>query len=242
MSESKVCLEPGDIDMLEAQATCLRDQVLISLLYDTAARISEALAIAVPDIDFGRSTVTIEHLKLRIKRSCPGCGTRLSKTARFCPGCGNKIDQAKVEEKENHRFRTLPLDPATLKLIREYIDRGGPVLKDGKQMLFGITRNRAWEIIRGCADRAGLPKLINSETRKLHGVSPHRIRDAFATHALEVDDSGLGQRLLQEQLGHVSFSTTARYKKVSGKELKQWHKKLREGRKDGGTSGSTNQG
>jgi len=242
MAEYKVCLEPGDIDVLEAQATCLRDLLLIMVLYDTAARISEALGISVPDIDFERATVTIEHLKLRVERSCPDCGTRLSKTARFCPGCGGKIERARAEETKTQRYRTLPLSPSTLKLMREYIDRGGPVLRNGRQLLFGISRNQAWKIIRDCADRAGLPRLINPETRRLHGVSPHRIRDAFATHALEVDDSGLGQRLLQEQLGHAHFSTTAKYKKVSGRELRDWHNKIREGRKDGGTGGSPNQG
>lgn len=242
MTEQRVCLEPSDIDKLEAAAKCLRDQVLIDVLYDTAGRISEILGVAVPDIDFEHSTVTVEHLKLRIKRSCLICGARLSKTAKFCPGCGIKIELAKAEEKKTQRFRTLPLSPSTLKLLREYIDRGGPVLKDGKLLLFGITRNHAWKIIRDCADRAGLPKLINPETRRLHGVSPHRIRDAFATHALDVDDSGVGQRLLQEQLGHAHFDTTAKYKKVSGRELKQWHRKIKEGRKDGGTSGNTNQG
>jgi integrase len=36
----------------------------------------------------------------------------------------------------------------------------------------------------------------------------------------------LGQRLLQEHLGHASFNTTAKYRKVSGKEHRDWYKKL----------------
>jgi len=57
-------------------------------------------------------------------------------------------------------------------------------------------------------------------------VSPHRLRDAFAIHAMRIDDSGDGLRLLQEHLGHVSFNTTARYRKVAGDELKEWYSKL----------------
>jgi integrase/recombinase XerD len=71
-----------------------------------------------------------------------------------------------------------------------------------------------------------LGELRNPETGKLRGVSPHRLRDAFAVHAMKIDDSGEGMRLLQEHLGHASFNTTAKYRKVSGEELKNWYEKL----------------
>lgn len=77
-----------------------------------------------------------------------------------------------------------------------------------------------------CAKRAGLPDLVNPETGKLRGVGPHRLRDAFAVHAVKLDDSGDGLRLLQEHLGHVSFNTTAKYRKVAGEEHKRWYEKL----------------
>ena len=85
---------------------------------------------------------------------------------------------------------------------------------------------------RECARRAGLPKLLNQETGKKHWVSPHRLRDAFATHAVKLDDSGDGLRMLQEHLGHASFNTTARYRKVSGKEHKDWYLKLWDNEED----------
>jgi integrase/recombinase XerD len=71
-----------------------------------------------------------------------------------------------------------------------------------------------------------LSDLVNPETGKRHGVSPHRLRDAFAVHAVKLDDSGDGLRLLQEHLGHVSFNTTAKYRKIAGEELKEWYQKL----------------
>ena len=43
---------------------------------------------------------------------------------------------------------------------------------------------------------------------------------------MKTDASGDGLRLLQEHLGHVSFNTTARYRKVAGKEHKEWYQKL----------------
>jgi len=59
-----------------------------------------------------------------------------------------------------------------------------------------------------------------------HHISPHKLRDAFAVHAVKLDDSGDGLRLLQEHLGHASFNTTAKYRKISGQESKEWYDKL----------------
>jgi len=52
------------------------------------------------------------------------------------------------------------------------------------------------------------------------------LRDAFATRAVKLDDSGDGVRMLQEQLGHANIGTSMRYRKVAGKELKEWYRKL----------------
>jgi len=113
-----------------------------------------------------------------------------------------------------------------LKLLKEYVQRGGPVVKDGKALIFGINRHRAWQIVKQCAEKAGLPKLVNPETGRVQNISPHKLRDAFAVHAVKLDDSGDGLRLLQEHLGHASFNTTAKYRKVSGREHGDWYRKL----------------
>ena len=226
MTLTKAYLEPQEIENLEGAAGYLRDKMLIRLTFRLGCRISETLGIAVSDIDFSQGTVTIEHLKVRLNLSCSDCGTRLSKTARFCPGCGVKVEKAITEEKEHRRVRTLPIDADTLGMIRDYIDRGGPVPSDGKQLLFGIGRRHAWKIVSDCARRAGLGEVVNPETGKRHGVGPHKLRDAFATHAVKLDDSGDGLRLLQEHLGHQSITTTMKYRKVAGEEQKEWYEKL----------------
>ncbi len=132
----------------------------------------------------------------------------------------------KLKEEECRRQRVLPIDSKTLDMLKEYIERGGPVERNGKRLVLGINRHRAWQIIKECAEKAGLPKLGNPETGKIHNVSPHRLRDAFAVNAVKRDDSGDGLRLLQEHLGHQSFNTTAKYRKVSGKEHQEWYEKL----------------
>jgi integrase/recombinase XerD len=223
---AKAYLEPAEIEKLEEAAQYLRDRLLIRLLFHLGCRVSEALGITVGDIDFNRGTVTIQHLKARIKLTCPDCGARLSKTAKFCPSCGEKVDAVTTREKEHRRMRTLPVDGETLTMLKDYAKRGGPVNREGRMLIFGINRHRAWQIVRECAERAKLPELVNPETGKVHYVSPHKLRDAFAVNAVKLDDSGDGLRLLQEHLGHVSFNTTAKYRKVAGEELKDWYDKL----------------
>ncbi len=222
----KAYLEPSEIDMLEKAATNLRDRLLIGVLFHVGCRISETLSLEDKDIDFGRANITIEHLKLRIQISCPQCGARLAKSHSFCPKCSERVEEAVAKEQEHRKLRTLPVDLDTLAMLKHYIDAGGPVLRDGKRLIFGINRHRAWQIVKECAEKAGLPKLINPETGKTHYVSPHKLRDAFAVHAVKLNDSGDGLRLLQEHLGHDSFNTTAKYRKVAGEELKDWYDKL----------------
>ena len=63
----KVYLEPYEVEQVERAATCLRDRLLVRLLFRLGCRISEALALKVEDIDFDQGTLTIQHLKARLK-------------------------------------------------------------------------------------------------------------------------------------------------------------------------------
>lgn len=222
----KVYLEPEEVIKLENEATNLRDRLLIHVLFHLGCRVSEALAIKVDDIDFKQGTVTIIHLKHRLKLSCTNCEAQLGAAHLFCPKCGCKIIKSHADEQQHRRQRILPIDSQTLRMFQEFIQRGGPILRNDKQFIFGINRHRAWQIIRECAEKLGLPKLVNPETGKTHYVSPHKLRDAFAVHAVKQNDSGDGLRLLQEHLEHQSFNTTARYRKVSGQEHREWYNKL----------------
>ena len=89
----KAYVEPDEVALMEKAASNLRDKLLIRLLFHLGCRISEALAIGVEDIDFRQGTVTIVHLKHRVKLSCTSCGARLGMSHTFCPKCGVKIDE-----------------------------------------------------------------------------------------------------------------------------------------------------
>jgi len=222
-ARTKTYPEPSEAESLEEHATNLRDKLLNRTLFRLGCRVSEALALEVQDIDFNQGTVVIQHLKYRIKLSCQTCGARLGSTHVFCPKCGGKIEKSRAEEQQHRRQRILPVDNDTLDMLKKYIERGGLVVRDGRRLIFGINRHRAWQIVKECAERAGLPKLVNPETGKIHNVSPHKLRDAFAVMAMKRNDTGDGLRLLQEHLGHRSFNTTAKYRKIAGKEHRDWY-------------------
>ena len=222
----KTYLEPEDIELMEQAASCVRNRLLIRLLFRLDCRISEALALKVSDIDGERATVTILHLKTRIRLSCPMCKAKLSKRHQFCPGCGQKVSEAGKRQQEHRRIRILPIDKQTLKMLEDYSRVNLLNCDNGSMFLFNINRHRAWQIVRDCARRAGLPSLVNPETGRIRGVSPHRLRDAFSVHAMKLDDSGDALRLLQEHLGHSSFNTTAKYRKVAGEEHRKWYESL----------------
>jgi integrase/recombinase XerD len=71
-----------------------------------------------------------------------------------------------------------------------------------------LTRQGAWKIISGHADRVGLAT----------AVSPHTLRHSFATHLL---DGGADVRAVQELLGHASVTTTQIYTLVSRSALRE---------------------
>ncbi len=151
---TKMYLDFYGLKRLEESCTNLRDKLLIRLLFKLDCRISETLLIKTGDIDFANGNITIIHLKRRIKLFCLACGGRLRMTHAFCPRCGAKIENTHSQEQESRSQHILPIDQDTLKLLKEYINRGGPVDKDGKNLLFGIKRNRAWQIVKQCAEKA----------------------------------------------------------------------------------------
>lgn len=226
MTKMKTYLELGDIKSMERAACCLRDKLLVRLLFRLACRVSEALALTVKDIDFDRATVTIQHLKTRIRVSCPKCNVWLAKRHRFCPQCGEKVSGTTKQQQQRRRLRTLPVDPDTLNMLRDYLVDNQLTSNGNLTRVFTLNRHRAWQIVRDCAERAGLPDLVNPETGKVRGISPHRLRDAFSVYAMKLDDSGDGLRLLQEHLGHTSFNTTAKYRKIAGEEHREWYDSL----------------
>ena len=220
----KAYLEFEEVEELERAAIEPRDKLLIRLLFHLGCRVSEVLALRLHDIDTANGTITILHLKSRIKLSCRNCRASLGRRHLFCPCCGVEVIEADSLRQNRRRVRILPIDKPTLAMVEDYLATEG--CRGDQDRIFRFNRHRAWQIVRDCGRRAGLTDLRNPETGRRRGISPHRLRDAFSVRAMKIDDSGDGLRLLQEHLGHASFNTTAKYRKIAGEEHRRWYDRL----------------
>ena len=66
------------------------------------------------------------------------------------------VEEAVAEAREHRRWRILPVDEDTLEVLREYINCRGPIGNNGNRLLFGISREHTWLVVKNCASRAGL--------------------------------------------------------------------------------------
>lgn len=189
-------IEPADIDKLLEATRHPRDRAFIILLARTGVRIGEVIQLKMSDIDFKRKTLTILHLKERIKLRCPSCGQLLSKRHQFCPGCGKKVAVAVREAIQKKRTRMIPVDSTTLRLLGEYLQWRRQFRYTGP-LVFPFTRQRGWQILKALGHRIGV--------KSLH---PHSFRHLLATSWV---NRGLDTKKLQVLLGHQSISTTWRY-------------------------------
>jgi len=106
---------------------------------------------------------------------------------------------------KGNKTRTVRLPPDTWACIQElhaemtkkgFGQRNHPVFRSRKGG--ALSRQQTWRIVKKAAITAGLP----------HLVSPHWLRHAHASHAL---DHGAPTHLVQQSLGHKSLQTTSKY-------------------------------
>jgi integrase/recombinase XerD len=174
----------------------LRDRALLELLYGTGARISEAVGLDVDDLGFlGAEDVT----PARAGQQAPPATVRLA-------GKGG-------------RDRVVPVGRYAREALEAYLVRARPTLAAAARRVSAspavflnsrggrLTRQGAWGVLKAAADRAGLD-----------GVSPHTLRQSYATHLL---DGGADVRVVQELLGHASVTTTQIYTMVTVDKLRE---------------------
>jgi len=169
-----------------------REKAFISTLGKTGIRISEATLLKETEIDFKRGTLTIVHLKERMKLKCPDCGEILGKRHLFCPGCGNKVGQALREKVSQRRQRTIPVDHNTLQLIDEYL-RWRRKFPYRGPLVFPFTRQRGWQLIEKLGRRIGVK-----------GLHPESLRHLLAARWI---NKGLDVKKLQFLMGSANTAT-----------------------------------
>ena len=202
------------LELLIAAASNPRDEAFAALLGRSGVRISEAISIEETDVNFINGTLTIVHLKERIKCKCPSCGAILGKRHLFCPGCGNKVDVSVREKVQQRRQRTIPIDNYTLALIKKYLKWRRQFSYCGP-LLFPFSRQRGWQLVEKLGRRIGIK-----------GLHPHSFRHMLATRWAS---KGLDLKQLQRMLGHASISTTFEYIDSDFDQLKGEYQKLWQG-------------
>jgi len=228
-------LSEEDVEKLIEAAPTLRDELIIRLLWRLGCRVTELCELKKSDIDFEKGLVVIQHLKQRVQKACLRCGKKVAKSHSFCPGCGKKLGDPQVRKEVKRRI--IPIDKDTLNQVKRYLR----LRSDKSDRVIPLSRKWVYQIIRKIAEEAGIGIILHPDTGREHYVSPHRLRDAFAVHAISVDPGPEGQVKLQKHLGHKQFDETAKYLKYLPDY--SWYEKLwrkssslsKEGEEEGAT-------
>lgn len=117
--------------------------------------------------------------------------------------------------KKSSNISGIPLDPDTLGMLKEYIEKTRP---SGK--LFDIGKHAVYHLMRRVCRKAGIP-------RKYGRYGIHILRHTRLTSLLE---EGWDIKEVQEFAGHKSILTTQRYAKISSKRLAEKKRRLVERR------------
>lgn len=112
--------------------------------------------------------------------------------------------------------RVVPVGDAAVRAVTDYLARRGEPARGAPLLLAargGRLHPRAVQLmLKRKLALAGLPA----------DLTPHKLRHACATHLLS---NGADLRLVQEQLGHASLSTTQIYTHLSVAKLREVHRK-----------------
>ncbi len=113
------------------------------------------------------------------------------------------------------RERTIPLYPAAVRILNEYLRNVRPELVDSldETALFvnmngeRMSRQGFWKLIKHYQEKAGIQK----------DITPHTLRHSFAAHLLE---NGADLHAIQEMLGHADISSTQVYSRLLNQHIK----------------------
>jgi integrase/recombinase XerD len=122
---------------------------------------------------------------------------------------------------KGNKERVVPVGRKAVEALNCYLDSGRPKLVTPRSPASVFLTQRGtpfaavtlWGRIKQRVRRAGMAR----------NVTPHMLRHSFATHLLE---HGADLRIIQELLGHASISTTQVYTNVSGRRLRDVHRKF----------------
>jgi integrase/recombinase XerD len=147
-----------------------------------------------------------------------GAGLRISELVGLDVDDLDPTDQLVGVRGKGDSDRLVPYGEPAAQALDAWLVRGRPALRAHVPAVFvnarggRLTRQGAWKLITGHAERVGLSDR----------VSPHTLRHSFATHLL---DGGADVRAVQELLGHASVTTTQIYTLVSRAALQEVYRR-----------------
>jgi len=183
-------LEEQEIQGFLASLKTQRDRLLFELLLFSGIRISEALNLRLPDINFAERSIKIQPLPEGVSQ-------------RAVNNRGPKRNSSGI----------VSVHPRWFAHLNEYLASeypGNPddfifVVLKGPHRGQQLTYKGCYAIIAYHRQRAGTPR-----------IRPHRARHTFATRALR---AGIRREVLKKQLRHVSDKSLDAYAWVSEQEL-----------------------
>jgi integrase/recombinase XerD len=122
---------------------------------------------------------------------------------------------------KGNKERVVPVGRQAVAALNRYLESGRPKLVTPRSPANVFLTQRGtpfasvtlWLHIKQRVRRSGVER----------NVTPHMLRHSFATHLLE---HGADLRVIQELLGHASIGTTEIYTHVTGKRLRDVHRKF----------------
>lgn len=186
MKDLQGYISPRRVKQIIDSASSLRDRILVRLLWVTGCRVSELVGDKVK-----QNGVVVKEFK------------------------GVQIEDVVWEENviimdtlKRKRYpppkRRVEVDDITMRMLKKYVG----TRKTGK--LFGITRQRVFQIIRKLGQNARVGRVGNK------GIHPHHFRHSHCVAWIRDNNNMEGLRKLQERLKHASITTTTLYLQFAG--------------------------
>ncbi len=143
-----------------------------------------------------------------------GSGLRISELTDLDIDDIDEVERLVTVSGKGDKQRVVPFGDLAATALEGWLVQGRPALGPRSSAVFvnarggRLTRQGAWQRIKGHAERVGLAA----------DISPHTLRHSFATHLI---DGGADVRAVQELLGHASVTTTQIYTLVSRGALRE---------------------
>lgn len=191
-----------ELDSIINCARYKRDRLLLKLMKSSGRRISEIVGRKNPvEITWTHKGITKTKIHDSFKGLTPSDINYKKKLIRF-----------RIIKKKTETYKLKTIDDSTFDELIEYIQRNEIQLD---QEIFDISRQRAFQIVRECADRAGVTMV---GVKQPH---PHHFRHSFAVNMLESTNDPTAIRKIQQALEHSNLNVTAVYLQFKQEDIRE---------------------